>query len=235
MKILTVISNYNEEKAIVDTITEFLNNNSLDSDLLVIDNCSSDKSIELIKSTGVNYLAHPVNTGGSAGVIKSAFAYAYYHNYDIYCHLDGDNQHIASELPKIVTPLLETNDYDIIIGSRYIKKEGFQSTFARRLGIIFFSKILSKITKTSLTDITSGFRAYNKKSIEYFGKNVKHEIEACVQMLLLAHYAGLKMHEVPVKMRPRISGKSEINLINALKFPLYGFINLVGTLIQKHQ
>jgi glycosyltransferase involved in cell wall biosynthesis len=235
MKILTVISNYNEEKAIEKTINDFLESNDIQSDLLVIDNCSTDNSVKIIKSTGVEYLVHPVNTGGSAGVIKTAFSYAYYHDYDIYCHMDGDNQHIASELKELVKPIIDGKDYDFIIGSRYIKKEGFQSTFVRRLGIKLFSKILTTITRTKLTDITSGFRAYNKQAITYFGKKVKHEMEASVQMLLMAHFAGLKMHEVPVKMRPRVTGRSEINIVNAFKFPLYGLISLIGTLIQKRK
>ena len=181
----------------------------------------------------VNYLVHPVNTGGSAGVIKTALQYAYYHNYDIYCHMDGDNQHCASELAKLVKQLTDTES-DIIIGSRFIDKKGFQSNFLRRVGIKFFSYILTLITKNKLTDITSGFRAYNRKAIEYFAIRYKHELEACVQMLLIANFAGLKINEVPVIMKPRVTGKSEINLINAIKFPIYGTINLIGTFLQKH-
>ena len=187
----------------------------------------------MIKASGVDYLVHPVNTGGSAGVIKTALFYSYYHNYDIYCHMDGDNQHCAAELEKLVQPLID-NESDIVIGSRFIEKKGFQSHFLRRSGIRFFSKILSNKTKHKLTDITSGFRAYNKNAIEYFALKYKHEIEASVQMLLIASFSGLIIKEVPVIMKPRKTGKSEIHLINALKFPIYGTISLIGTLLQKH-
>jgi glycosyltransferase involved in cell wall biosynthesis len=233
MKILTVISNYNEEGAISDTIDDIIKNSSVETDILVIDNGSSDKSIEIIKEKKVNYLFHPVNTGGSAGVIKTAFAYAHYHNYDVYCHMDGDNQHMASELKKIVDPII-SNESDIIIGSRFIKKEGFQSHFLRRVGITLFSFLLSKITSEKLTDITSGFRAYNSKAIKFFAVNFKHEIEASVQLPLISHFAGLRINEVAVIMRPRTTGKSEFNIINAFKFPIYATISLVGTLLQKH-
>lgn len=233
MKILTVISNYNEEASILDTIKDLRTNCTIDSHFLVIDNSSTDRSRDLIGETDIDYLFHPVNSGGSAGVIKTALTYASYYEYDIYCHMDGDNQHCASELKKLVDEIMNT-DSDIIIGSRFIQKKGFQSHFLRRAGINIFSFILSKITKHNLTDITSGFRAYNKKAIKYFAVKYKHEFEASIQMILVASFAGLKVSEVPIVMRPRATGNSEINMINALKFPVFGFISLIGTLLQKH-
>ena len=232
-KILLVVSNYNEEGAILDTIADIQNNSTIKADLLIIDNSSTDKSQQLIKDSGVDYLFHPVNTGGLAGVIKSAFAYAYYHNYDIYCHMDGDNQHVASELNKLVKPILEKNDVDVVTGSRFIEKKGFQSTFFRRQGILFFSKLLSMVTKSKFTDITSGFRAYNKNAIRVFARNYKHEIETITQMELVMHFANLKSLDVGVVMRPRFTGKSGIDLKNAIQFPIYNFISFVGTIIQK--
>lgn len=233
MKILTIISNFNEENAILETIEDIKKNCRIHTDILVIDNSSIDSSISKIRKSNQDYLVHPINTGGSAGVIKTALLYSFLNNYDIYAHMDGDNQHCASELNKIIEPLLK-QESDIVIGSRFIEKKGFQSHFLRRMGITLFSYILTKITKNKLTDITSGFRAYNKKAIEYFALKCKHEFEASVQMLLIASFADLKISEVPVIMRPRTTGKSEINIINALKFPVFGTISLIGTLLQKH-
>lgn len=232
MRILTVISNYNEERAIGKTIADVLNNSPIKSDILIIDNCSTDNSISVIKEHGVDYVRHPVNTGGSAGVIKTAFAYAYYHNYDIYCHMDGDNQHMATELHKIVQPILD-NEADVVTGSRFIDKKGFQSSFARRQGIIIFSKLISMVTKSKFTDITSGFRAYNHKAIKFFATQFKQEIETITQLELVMYYGGLKSKDVSVLMKPRTSGKSEINFTNAVKFPIYNFIGFIGTILQK--
>jgi glycosyltransferase involved in cell wall biosynthesis len=232
MKILLVVSNFNEENAILDTLQDIKDNATIDCDVLVIDNSSTDNSVNLIKTSGVDYLLHPVNTGGSAGVIKTAFKYAYYYNYDIYCHMDGDNQHYASELGKIVSPLLENRGVDVVTGSRYITNEGFQSTWSRRLGIYLFSWLLSRITRNEYTDITSGFRAYNRKAIELFAKKITKEIETITQLELWMHFAGLKSIDVAVRMRSRTSGKSEINFKNAIKFPISNLISLIGTLIQ---
>jgi len=233
MKILTVISNYNEEESIFATIQDILKNKSIETDILVIDNSSTDGSVQIVKELGIDYLIHPVNTGGSSGVIKTAFAYAYYHDYDIYCHMDGDNQHLASELIKIVGPLLKDKCIDIVTGSRYINKEGFQSTFIRRVTIFFFSKMISLITKSKFTDITSGFIAYNKKAIKFFATNFKHEIESITQLSLVAYDAGLKRLDVPVLMKRRSGGVSEFNIQNAIKFPIYNFISFIGTIIKR--
>lgn len=233
MKILTVISNYNEQRAINDTIADIRNNSPLVSDILVIDNSSTDRSIEIVKGLSVDYLVHPVNSGSSSGVIKTAFAYAYYHNYDIYCHLDGDNQHNANELDILIRPLITEGGADIVVGSRFIEKQGFQSLFLRRITIFLFSKLLTLITGNKSTDFTSGFRAYNKNSIKFFATQFKHEIETPAQLELVIHYSGLKKVEVPVTMKPRKTGKSEINFKNAVKFPVYNFISIIGTLINR--
>lgn len=234
MKILTVISNYNEELAIRDTIIDVLENSSIESDILVIDNCSRDNSIEIIKGLGVDYLIHPVNSGSSSGVIMTAFTYAFYKDYDIYCHMDGDHQHTASELINIVEPILK-EEADVVTGSRFIEKKGFQSSLFRRMGIFTFSWLMSLVTGRKFTDITSGFRAYNRKAIKYFGSQFKQEIDTVIQLELVMHYVGLSGKDVPVLMNARTSGKSEINFINSIKFPVYNLISFIGTVIQKYK
>lgn len=233
MKILTVISNFNESRAIRDTIADVRNNNPLESDILVIDNCSTDSSVEILKELKVDYLIHPVNTGGSSGVLKTAFTYAFYHDYDIYCHMDGDNQHYSKEFGKLLLPFQKGEQVDIVVGSRFIEKKGFQSLLLRRLTIKIFSRLLSSITGNKITDFTSGFRVHNRNAIQFFARQFKHEIETPSQLELLIHFGGLKKIEIPVTMKPRTTGKSEINFKNAVKFPLYNLISIIGTLINK--
>ncbi len=232
MKILLVISNYNEQDSLRQTLADIIENATIKADVIVIDNASVDASLEIAKEFNVDYLVHPVNTGGSAGVIKTSLMYASKYNYDIYCHMDGDNQHNAEYLKQLLIPI-ENKKANIVIGSRFINKEGFQSFYFRRIGIRLFSKIMSVITKRRITDLTSGFRAYDRKAINFFAVKYKHELEACVQMMYIAHKAGLKIIEVPVVMNFRKTGKSEFNLIRSVKFPVYAFISLLGTSLQK--
>jgi glycosyltransferase involved in cell wall biosynthesis len=232
MRILTVISNYNEQGAIELALKDFRENATVESDLLVIDNSSTDQSLELAESSGADYLRHPANTGGSAGVIKTALLYAWRYGYDAYCHMDGDHQHNARELAKLTAPI-SRGEADIVIGSRFLMEEGYKSQPVRKIGISAFSRLVSSVTGQRISDLTSGFRGYNRRAIQFFARQYKHEFEACVQMLMVASYAGLRIGEVPVVMNPRLTGKSEITLKNAIKFPVYGLISVIGTMLQK--
>jgi glycosyltransferase involved in cell wall biosynthesis len=231
-RILTVISNYNEEKLIERCINDFKRNSTIISDLLVIDNASTDRSVELILSNNTDCLCHPINTGGSAGVIKTALLYSFLNDYDIYCHLDGDCQHNADELATLIQPIIDKKA-NIVVGSRFLFKEGFQSFFLRRLGIFAYSYVVSRIAGQKITDLTSGFRAYDKKAIRFFAKQYQHELDPCIQMLLIASFAGLILKEVPVRMNPRCAGRSEIGIIQALKFSILGAIHIIGIILQK--
>lgn len=232
-KILIAIIAYNEEKNIRKTI-EDLNKNNFGYDIVLIDNGSSDNTVKIAKDIGIPIIAHCINSGSSSGTLMSYFNYAFLNDYDILCQFDGDGQHLASELPKIIEPI-ENNEADYVIGSRFLEKEGFQSYAFRRMGIKLFSIIDSLIIGQKVTDITSGARAYSRKVIEFFGKKYRHEVYDTSQLLLLSHFSGARIIEVPVVMKEREHGKSEYNIFNTLSFPFKGVINIIGTLLQRNQ
>ena len=182
---------------------------------------------------GITTISHCINTGSSFGTVGTYFLYAYTNNYDIICQFDGDGQHIASELPRIIGPI-RNNEADLIIGSRFINKEGFQSSFFRRIGIRLFSYLDSKMIGQKVTDVTSGFRAYNRTLIEFFAKYYMHELYDTNQLLLLSSFSGARIKEVPVKMKEREHGISEYNFFNSLVFPLKGLVNIIGCYLQKN-
>jgi len=233
MKVLIAIITYNEAMNIESTIQELLDNNN-GYDFLLIDNASTDNTCALAKSKGIQSVVHCINSGGAMGTVTSYFLYAYLNNYDILCQFDGDGQHIASELCKIIEPII-AKEADYVIGSRFLTKDGFQSYFFRRIGILLFAKLNSFIIRQRVTDVTSGFRAYGKNVIEFFGRRYKHEIHDVNQLLLLSSFGGARIHEVPVKMRERKHGESEFNFINAFSFPFKGLVNILGCLLQGNQ
>ena len=230
-RVLVAVIAYNEEQNIRATLRDLLDEN-LGYDIVLIDNGSLDKTVELAKEMGIPCVSHFINSGSSSGTLMTYFNYAYSHGYDILCQLDGDGQHIASELPKIVEPILN-DEADYVIGSRFIEKKGFQSYALRRMGIRIFAIIDSMIIGMKVTDITSGARAYNKNVIEFFGRKYRHEVYDTNQLLLLSHFAGARIKEVPVVMKEREHGRSEFNIVNALGFPVKGVINIIGTLLQR--
>jgi hypothetical protein len=230
--ILISVIVYNEEENINSVVDDILSFPNLD--LIVIDNGSFDNTVNILKEKKINYITHCVNSGNSAGTLMTYMKYGFLNNYDIICQFDGDGQHIAKELYKIIDPI-KNNEADYVIGSRFLDKIGFQSSFFRRIAIKIFANIDSLIIGHKVTDVTSGFRAYGKKVIELFGNYYKHEIYDTNQLLLLSYFAGARICEVPVKMRERVHGKSEFNILNSVTFPFKGLVNILGTLLFNKQ
>jgi len=232
-KILIAVSAYNEEKNIESTLKSLVENNK-GYDIVVIDNGSTDKTKIVATEIGIKVISHCVNSGSSMGTVMTYFLYAYREKYDILCQFDGDGQHLATELPKIIIPI-QDGMADYVIGSRFINKVGFQSYPLRRMGINIFSYLDSKIIGHKVTDVTSGFRGYSRKVIEFFANYYKHEIHDTNQLLLLSHFAEAKICEIPIMMKERQNGESEYNFLNAFAFPFKGLINILGCLIQKNK
>lgn len=232
-RVLVAVIAYNEEKNLPNTLRD-LKENAPQVDVVVIDNGSSDRTKNVAIEAGVPVVSHCVNSGGSMGTVMSYFLYAQRNGYDCLCQFDGDGQHVAAELPKIIQPVLE-GKADYVIGSRFLQKEGFQSYFFRRLGIQLFAALDSLVVGQKLTDVTSGFRAYSPRVLDFFAKRHRHELSDTNQLLLLSHFAGAKILEVPVVMRARQHGTSEFRSLAAFTFPLKGVINILGCLLQKRR
>ena len=229
MKVLIAVIAYNEEKNIINTLNSLLNTNY---DVVVVDDGSTDETWQLVKNLGVNIIRHSVNTSNAMITVTTYLSYAYRNGYDVVCQFDGDGQHLVNELPKIILPITN-NTADYVIGSRFVEKNGFQSSFIRRIGIGLFSILITKIVKTNITDATSGFRAYSPLIMEYFDVRYKSELYDTNQLLLLSHYAGARIEEVPVVMKERTYGKSEFGFLRSFLFPFQGIICILGILIQK--
>jgi glycosyltransferase involved in cell wall biosynthesis len=130
-RVLVAVIAYNEEKNLPNTLRD-LREYGPQVDIVVIDNGSTDRTKDVAIAAGVPVVSHCVNSGGSMGTVMSYFLYAHRNRYDCLCQFDGDGQHVAAELTKIIAPVLE-GSADYVIGSRFLSKEGFQSYFLRRL------------------------------------------------------------------------------------------------------
>ena len=159
MKKLVIIPAFNEEGNLEKTIKD-IKDNAPDFDYVIINDCSTDKTLEMCRRHGFSYLNLPVNLG-IGGAVQTGYRYAYYHGYDIAVQFDGDGQHSASHLEDMVTTLIDTES-DMVIGSRFIEKEGFQSSGLRRIGIKYFTGLIKLLTGKKITDPTSGMRMVNK-------------------------------------------------------------------------
>ncbi len=207
MKKIVIIPAYNEEGGIVKTVTDVMEN-AKDFDYVVINDCSKDNTLEICHEHNFNVVNLPVNMGIGGGV-QTGYMYAYRNGYDIAVQFDGDGQHNASYLDSMSKKLVEEN-LDMVIGSRYIEKEGFQSSGMRRMGIKYFTGLIKLLTGKKITDPTSGMRMINRKIMKQFSEEYPKdypEPESIVTILK----EGAKVEEIPVKMNAREKGVSSIS------------------------
>lgn len=208
MKILVIIPAYNESENIENLINS-IREQCPYADYLVVNDCSKDNTEQILQRTDANYMSNPVNLG-IGGTVQGGYVYALKNGYDIAVQVDGDGQHDISYLGKMVEPI-EKGEADIVIGSRFIEKQGFQSSAGRRFGINFLSRLIRFCTGIQIKDVTSGFRAVNRKFIEIYAHSYPQdypEPEAIVAGVM----QGGRIKEVPVIMRERAGGTSSINI-----------------------
>lgn len=205
-KILVIIPAYNEAENIVHVVNHMLET-APQYDYLVVNDGSTDSTLRLCRRENFQYLDLPINMG-IGGAVQSGYIYAYKNDYDIAVQMDGDGQHDIAYLEKLLQPLI-LKEADVVIGSRFLEKEGFQSSASRRLGINILSFLIRLTTGKKIMDVTSGYRAVNRMFIEIYSKDYPTdypEPEAIVEAIM--HLGIVK--EVPVQMRAREGGISSI-------------------------
>ena len=208
MKKLIIIPAYNESEAILSTV-ETIRREAPDFDYLVVNDCSTDSTKQILEEHHLNFLDLPVNLG-IGGAVQTGYMYAYRPGYDMAVQVDGDGQHDPAFL-KTMADHLENHHCDMVIGSRFIRKEGFQSSRARRMGIQWFSWLIRVTTGTTITDPTSGLRMVGRKGMELFSKDYPRDYPEPETIVTLLN-RNLKIEEIPVIMKERQGGTSSINL-----------------------
>jgi len=216
MRTLIIIPAYNEAKNITAVVAE-LHANAPWADYVIVNDCSTDETARICTENQFNMISLPVNLGIGGGV-QTGYRYALSQNYDIAVQFDGDGQHMAEYIGDLVAPI-ESGQADITIGSRFIKKEGFQSSSMRRLGISFLSGLINILCGVKVRDVTSGMRAVNREMIAFFADNYAQDYPE-PEAILASGLKGAHIIEIPVKMRERQSGISSINPIRSIYYML---------------
>lgn len=149
MKRLIIVPAYNEEANIERTIEDILEK-SKQFDYIVINDCSTDHTKEICEKNHYNIINLPINLG-IGGAVQTGYQYAIEQGYDMAVQVDGDGQHDPEFLERMAD-YLDKNQLDMVIGSRFIEKEGFQSSGLRRVGIRFFTRLIQILTGKAITD-----------------------------------------------------------------------------------
>jgi len=228
MRVLAIVPAYNEEGCLSTVVMSLLGSGQ-PVDVMVVDDASADRTVFEARKCGVPVIPLPLNLG-TGGAVKAGYKYAVEKGYDIALQFDSDGQHDPGQIGEVLSPILEGRA-EMVIGSRFIHGKGYQSEWSRRLGIRFFSFLTGRVIGVRITDLTSGFRAVGEPLLSLFARAYPDE-SADVEALIMASRSGARIVEVPVEMKPRISGESYFSLKRKILYPVMRMISLVVTIFR---
>lgn len=223
-RVLIVIPALNEE-ASLPGILEELRSVVPQFDGIVLDDGSHDRTGQVAREHGFPVIRHAVNLGVGAA-LQTGFRYAVARGYDVAVQVDADGQHDPRFLIALLDPIA-AGACDVAIGSRYVERSGYHAPLARRLGMRLFSIVVHAAVGQRITDTTSGFRAYNRRVMEYCQFDFPKDFPDAPVLIALAK-RGFRLHEVPVQMRERHQGHSFYTLGKSLYYP---YKNLLASLM----
>ena len=230
MKKLIIIPAFNEESNIEKTVLA-IQKNAQGFDYVIINDCSVDHTRQICEEQGYNIVNLPINLG-IGGAVQTGYKYALENGYDVAVQVDGDGQHDPEFLTTMAEHLMN-NGLDMVIGSRFIEKEGFQSSALRRIGIVFFSRLIYVLTGKKITDPTSGLRMIGRNAMALFAADYPRdypEPESVVAVLR----RGMKVEEIPVIMKEREGGVSSISMKKSVYYMIKVTLAILIERIRKY-
>lgn len=223
-RILFITPCHNEEGR-VGCVVKSIRSAFPESEVVVIDDCSRDGSAAEASVAGATILTHSCNLGYGAA-LQTGYMYALQSGYDILVQLDSDGQHTVDSAKSLLEPVV-SGKADLVIGSRHLAAQSSGTPALRRLGQRVFSVALRAFGGPFLSDPTSGLQAMNSRTFQLFAEDVFPCDYPDSDVMLMAHYAGLRIAEVPAAMLARSGGTS---LHSGLK-PLYYGIKMLFSMI----
>jgi glycosyltransferase involved in cell wall biosynthesis len=243
MRTLVFLPAWNEQDAVGATIAE-IKRELPAVDVLVCDDGSDDRTAAAARAAGAIVASFPFHVGIGAAV-HAGYLYAARYGYDYCAHLDADGQHPANELKKLLE-LVWAGDCDLAIGSRYLgvaghaavedrqQAEVYSASLSRKIGIALFRRLLTWQTGYRFTDTTSGFRAANRTTIEFFAYRYASDYPE-LESLQLAVSHGLRVQEAAVWVRPRAAGRSKITPLRSAHFVWKSLFTVIVGLLPTHR
>ena len=197
--------------------------------VFVIDDRSTDSTANVAKAAGAQVLRLPVHLG-LGGCVQSGYKLAFEMGVDYVIRMDGDGQHDARDVPRILDALRSTGA-EVVIGSRFVEPGGTHTNIPRSLGILFFRLLLRPVLNKTIHDPTSGFIGVNRKAIELFAHTFPlsyPEIEA----LVVLQRKRFRFHEIPCAMHPRRAGKSSISAAKSLSYMIHVLLGVFVNILK---
>ena len=214
MKRLVIIPAYNECGSILKAV-EDIREHAPGFDYVVINDCSTDGTPDVCREYGLNYVDLSVNLG-IGGAVQTGYIYACQQGYDLAVQFDGDGQHDAAYLEQMAQVLVESGS-NMVIGSRFIEREGFQSSGLRRVGIRYFSMLIRLLTGVRVTDPTSGMRMVDREVMRIYAASYPKDYPEPESVMAILRMKK-KVTEIPVVMRQREEGTSSIGGVRSVYY-----------------
>lgn len=228
-RVLVVMPAWNEEAAVGDTVAE-LRSAHPEIDILVVDDGSGDRTAEVALAAGALVARLPYNLG-VGGAMRTGYRYALRHGYDVAVQVDADGQHDPAYLDRLLGGL---RDADVVIGARFAGEGDYTVRGPRRWAMRMLATALSRLARTRLTDVTSGFRAVNRRALAVFATHYPAEyLGDTVESLVIALRTGCVVRQVPVGMRPRIHGQASQSPLRATVYLLRAIVALALALVRR--
>ena len=201
---LIVVPAWNEEQTVGETVLE-IRSATPDIPVLVVSDGSTDDTVHMARSAGARVLELPIRLG-VGGAMRAGFRYAVHNGYDAAVQVDADGQHDPKQVPALLD---ELGDAEVVIGARFCEHgDAYRVRGPRRWAMVVLSRVLSRLTKTRLTDATSGFKATGGQALPLFAEHYPDEyLGDTVESLVIAARAGCAVTQVPARMRPRRGGE----------------------------
>ena len=230
MSLLVAIPALNEERSIANVIKQ-VKKELPNSEVLVIDDGSTDKTAAVAKKEGATVISLPFNVG-VGGAMRVAFKFANAKNFLQVLQIDADGQHLPSEAKVLIE---HSSVNSVVLGSRFLNsKNDYQVGFARRIAMKLLAKVTGYICGIKLTDVTSGFRLTSGTAVELFAREYPREyLGDTVESLIIAHRNTIKIIEVPVSMEQRQHGLPSQNLIKSIWYLIRALIVITLAIFKK--
>lgn len=197
-RIAILIPCFNEEPTIGQVVRDF-RAELPEAEIYVFDNNSTDGTVEQARAAGARIACE--RRQGKGFVVQSMFSQV---DADVYIIVDGDATYPPGAVHKLIAPILH-GDADMVVGSRLMEASESEFRLLNRLGNNFFFKVINFIFKVRLSDVLSGYRAFNRefvKNIPVFGGGFETEVELTIKALA----RGYRIIEVPVRLTSRPEG-----------------------------
>jgi len=230
LRSIAIVPAHNEEESLGALLAE-MKIAEPDLAVVVINDGSTDGTARVASAARVPVVILPYNVG-IGGTVQTGYQYALDHGFEVAIQVDGDGQHDPTEIGTVLEPIFDDRA-DLVVGTRFVSGGGYRGTRVRRVGIHIFARVVSLMVGQHVSDTTSGFRAVNRKALRLFAAEYPHDYPEVESIVLLSRH-GLRMVEVPVRMRVRETGSSSITALRAAYYMIKVLLALFIGLFRRY-